>query len=233
MKREEPPCECRWVGGKRIRCAYHEEKVLKSKQPFIRPRLYATSPSLVLAVGQSIKDAPARALFFFLYLTGARINEATDFTPSRLEVFPDRYIIRLKTEKQRTPTFRKTPIPRAPTSRCGEDVMWGDVYKYIQKFGPYSYPFRIWKNMSMYMARNVPEMTFEATIQVGAEAYTDKQVVKRFNPHHFRHTRATHLVEYYGFNTASLCLFFGWSKSEYALYYTRTSDVWKAFHPNP
>lgn len=206
-----------------------ELKGAYTKRVFKRPRYYALTPESILELGNSITDDLAKALFFFVYLTGARINEATDFTPNRIAFMGDRVVIRLKTLKQQTEdSMRKVPIPIGPEAKCHEAEMWKAVSEYLKDFTIQDRPFRKWGNMSVYLRRHVTLIT-EARIRTVGGDYLDKVIEKPFHPHYLRHARATHLAEYYNFNNQQLCFFFGWTNTDMALIYTKTADVWSAF----
>lgn len=191
----------------------------------------------VIEYGDSIKDEHAQALYFFLYLTGARIREATDFTPSRLEIYDNRYSIRMKTEKQRTgDNERRIPIPRGAFSKCQEDALMDRVLKFITHSEAHQRLFDKWPSksgMTCYLRRRCPKITLEARVKTPGGDYIDRTITKPFHPHYMREVRAVHLVEYYGFNNMQLCGFFNWKNPAMALKYTRAQDVWKAFRAEP
>lgn len=192
----------------------------KPRHEPIRPIYFPNSPDVILATGQQIKDERARALYYFLYVTGCRINEATDFTPSRLTKFKDFYQIKLKTLKARSAfrKFRDVIIPRGEVCRCFENKMWNDVAPFLDKHQQFQYPFRKWRNMSEYIARKVPEVTCEALVKT-ATSWEPKVVHKRMHPHFLRHCRATHLVIYYSIPAIPLCGQMGWANLQMALIY--------------
>lgn len=186
----------------------------------VRPIYFACSRESILETGEACEDQLARALYFFLYLTGARINEATDFQRSRIEFFSSQFKIRLKTLKQRQPqySYRYVYIPRGKKAKCFENEMWEHVWKYIRGFELTEKPFKKWKNMSEYLARKI-SIQLEAIVNVGPKKWEERTLTKRFHPHLSRHFRATHLSQYYRWNVPRLCDFFGWRKPEMALIY--------------
>ena len=197
-----------------------------------RPRYYAMPPDAILNTGAGIEDTVAQATFYMTYLVGGRINEITDFTPSRLNIHDDRVLVRLKTLKQKqVDSTRRVPIPLGKLAKCHENEMWDAVSKYVAGFKMQDHPFRKWGNMSMYLHRNISLVT-EARIKTPGGDYIDKVIEKPFHPHYLRHARATHLTEYYSFGTQQLCLAFGWSNPSVALIYTKNADIWKAFNPS-
>jgi hypothetical protein len=190
----------------------------------------------VIEYGACIEDKLAQTLYYFLYITGARIREATDFSPTRLEIYDNRYAVRMKTEKQRTgDNMRKVPIPRGGLSKCHEDEMMDSILNFIVGFEAHQHLFNKWPSkagMTCYMRRRCPEITLEARVRMPSGDYIDKTITKPFHPHYMREVRAVHLVEYYGFNNMQLCGFFNWKNPAMALKYTRAQDVWKAFKPS-
>jgi len=219
-------CACRFtVKGKRIRCKLHSKEHTHPK----RPSYYAMSPDAILKLGNDIEDPLGRAMIFLVYVTGARVGEVADFAPMRLQTMPDRYLIRLKTLKQRTgDASRRIPIPRGDYARCNENEMMEDVLKYIEDSPSHGRPFRKWGNMSEYIARS-SRLKVEARKRTIGGDYTDVTIDKRLHPHYLRHARATHLVDFYGFNDMQLCSFFGWKNPEMAITYSKSQDLWKTF----
>lgn len=226
MEPELEICKCRFtVKGKRIKCELHD---VEKKEP-IRPTYHPLSPEDILKVGNSITDPLAQAAFFFTYLTGGRINEITDFSPNRLEVMEDRYIVRMKTLKRRTAdNMRRVPIPRGSFAKCHENEMMEVVVKYLASCPSFSHPFKKWGNMSAYFRRFIP-LTTEARVKGIDKEYRDELVSKPLHPHFLRHCRATHLADYYGLNDRQIQAFFNWAKPDMAVTYTKFQEVWKAF----
>jgi len=226
-------CGCRYTKqGKRMRCDLHQNKYVEPK----RPTYYPMSPERILALGKGIDDATAQAIFFFLYLTGGRINEVADMAPSRIQELQDRYVIRIKTLKQRKgDNIRRIPIPKGKAALCCENEMMEIVMRYVGGFSNMDKPFKKWNGpygTRLYLRRKIPELTLEARVKTVTGEYIDKEITKPFHPHYLRHARASHLVDFYRFDTAQLCAFFGWKNPAMALRYTKYLDIWKAFSPS-
>lgn len=193
-----------------------------------RPMYYANPPEVILKAGMEIKDELAQALYFFLYLAGSRINEATDFSQNRVS-YQDHVRIEMKTLKTKNPAkrYRRVIIP-IDINKCHEREMWDIVKGFLTSFDTFDNPFKKWNNMSVYIARNI-ELECEAKVLCSDGVWRDQKVTKPLHPHYLRHCRASHLVEYYEFTTTELCQFFGWTDSDMAVKYTSGSDVRAAF----
>lgn len=195
-----------------------------------RPILYASKPQMVLDAGSCVEDNLAKAMYYFLYLTGGRINEATEHSNNKIEMEKDCVEVFMKTLKTRKEykKRRRVLIPLGKYARCYENEMWKEVWDYLGSFDSFQKPFRKWKNMSEYLARKIT-LTAEANVKGESGVWYDKVITKRFNPHYLRRCRATHLVSYYDFNPTQLVRFFGWSDVNMSLEYTQMKDLRDAF----
>lgn len=202
----------------------------KLKKEPVRPMPYPAAPNELYRVGNEVLDDRAKALYFFLYITGCRINEATDFIPSRVSFFDTHIIIRLKTLKARSEfrRYRYVVIPLAKHAKCHESEMWQIVLRYIQQFDNTENPFAHWRNMSEYLARHIT-LTIEAHIKTSSGNWIDKVITKRFNPHFLRHCRLTHLSDYYDLNINQLADFAGHANINMTARYIKIRDLTKAF----
>lgn len=203
----------------------------KRKTPLTRrPELMAISPQYILENGLKIEKDDARALYFLSYLLGARINEMTRLYVSRFKEFQVMVKVENVPTEKHSNKFETRPlvIPLAENALCLENEMWADVKGFLAKFDAFSTPFNRWKNMSEYLARNAT-ITAEATIYHLDKGTTSSKIItKRFNPHFFRHCRATHLAVYYKFNEMTLCKFFGWTKADMAIRYVQANILEEA-----
>lgn len=203
------------------------------------------SPEDILTQGNSTKDELAKALYFFIYLTGARIGEAVRFKLHDLERFENYYKIRLPVEKKRDKTkyhTRSVIIPCGAKAKCLENEMLKVVLEFL-KNNTSEYPFWVWgkgnqlKNipprpsyMSQYLRRNCYIEAYAQTKTTTGWMEIKKQ--KLLNPHYLRHCRASHLAtkQYYDLNDAQLKLFFEWSPtSDMPGRYTHLRDKEKLF----
>ncbi len=181
------------------------------------------SPKKVLEYTEMIEDDLAKALFSFLYLTGARISEATLFKPiDILHEDKDKVKLVITTLKRRKPKKRISVIPINPKyAKCYEDKHWEIVSSYIRQFSPSEKVFARWGNMSEYLKRHVPELEGAgATLQGERIVYT-----KPFNPHFLRHCRNSHLVEVYHASSHELKAFNDWSNTNPAEVYVHVQNV--------
>lgn len=195
-----------------------------------RPIPYASPPIELYHKGLMIENKPAKALYFFLYLTGARINEATAFSPSHITLYDNYITIRLKTLKARS-DFRRNrhiPIPLGIHAKCNEIAMWDIVANYLQRFDVNDKPFMLWKNMSEYLAEKIT-IRIEASVRNDKGRWNDEIITKRFNPHYLRHCRLTHLVDVYQLGITQVADFAGHANINMSARYVRSRELIKAF----
>jgi len=194
-----------------------------------RPQYYALTPEVILNAGKEISDELSQAMYFFIYLTGCRVSEAKDFSINRIS-YMDGYVrIEMKVLKTRDESkmWRRALIP-LEIDKCHEFEMWEFVKGYIKGFGSFDRPFTKWGNMSEYLKRHIV-LVCEAKKKGMDGIWRDGKIEKPFHPHYLRICRATHLCEYYQFDSNDLCRFFGWSDPKMALRYTSQADVKQAF----
>lgn len=197
-----------------------------------RPKLFPVQPNIIYDIGQGIEDPLAKALFFFLYLTGCRINEATRFQVNHLR-YDDNFatvkIYRLKQRAHDRSTLDELIIP-IKGGLCNEAKMWSVVSRFLSDCQNFEYAFRPIKNMSEYLARRV-------RITADAEFYnpttnnwaTHDPINKRLNPHWLRHCRASHLAEYYDLSERQLMSYFGWKRADMASTYVKLTQMRATF----
>lgn len=230
-------CDCRfdYVTGKRVICKRH---ALKAKKKLPMRELDPIPPSSLLEIGRGIGDPIARGLFFLTYLTGARISEAVDFRTSHLTEQNSFWKIKVKVLKKRNGLFnqRNVLIPKPPLSRCGEAEMMAELLSVLRSCPPTIRPFRVWGQaegkghyMSKYLARKVSISIPGKIRNLATGAWTETTISKPLGPHYLRKCRATHLVEYYGFNSAQLMVFFEWSDPKMPMAYVGAFDLAQAF----
>ena len=151
---------------------------------------------------ESPKPMRDRALVVMLYLTGARISEVVrKITPIQIEVqnFHDSdfmVISNVECLKRRKNNIAKRNIA-ININREGEFLVY----------------------LRYYMDRSADdEPLFNISRQ---HAYTIIRCLRDdFFPHYLRHLRCSHLSSLYGFNSAELRQYFGWSDDKPAATYT-------------
>lgn len=220
-----PFCNCRFDSktGKRIYCELHQKKEHEH-----RPTYDVVSPLSIFKQGQGISDPLARALYFLLYCSGARIGEAARFQLLGLNVTEEYYFVKMPLEKKRNkniPHFRETPIPRGNKALCFENEMMAEVLKFLKTTNA-DYPFWKWglnsnrpDYMSAYMLRNAT-MTSKTIIKVKNQ-WVEKEITRPLLCHWLRHNRASHCGDrkYYDMSDGELRIYFDWSKADMAVKY--------------
>jgi site-specific recombinase XerD len=155
-----------------------------------------------------------RALFCFLYLTGARVEEVVmgkkkvgvkkkdlEFVKVGGKGF---LVVSLYTLKNRKHPIRKVPIPIKR-----EGVLVKYVLDYVEKLNSENYLFSFTKQRAWQIIRFI------------LDKYKRKSKNKFMNANHFlRHCRLTHLVTIYDFTDQDLVRFAGWSSSMPAVVYS-------------
>jgi site-specific recombinase XerD len=155
-----------------------------------------------------------RALFCFLYLTGARVEEVVmgkkkvGVKKKDLELVKvgrkDFLVVSLYTLKNRKHPIRKVPIP---VKR--EGVLTKYVLDYVEKLNSENYLFPFTKQRAWQIIRFI------------LDKYKRESKNKFMNANHFlRHCRLTHLVTIYDFTDQDLVRFAGWSSSMPAVVYS-------------
>lgn len=198
---------------------YSHGPQLKIKKPI--PEALTPGEISVLARKYTGRD---RALFYFLYLTGARIIEALNVRIQDVRKEGNGiHTVRLTTVKNRRTRFRMIPILHHKIER----PMLEYILNYIGK--------PRWKKargddslvFPGLSKRNAWNRLAKETITLRAVMGTRviEKYTKKINPHYLRHCRLSHLVQYYGFNDTQLTRFAGWTNSEPAQIYVHLD--WK------
>jgi len=202
------------------------------KKPIPEP----ISQEEIFNLGKTIQDLQDKALFYFLYLTGARITEALqtqcrDISLKNLKLKSGRRVkaiaIDLLTLKRRKGIPRRTIF----VNPMGLDK---EMYKVIEELRtsrpkPDTYLFEYGDIKSQKARKNAYWHIKKITYSIrGIEPPDGKMVLMPdfgLYLHYLRHCRATHLAQVYGYNNRELMLYFGWSSSQVADVYTNLSPV--------
>ncbi|VVB77439.1 Phage integrase family protein [uncultured archaeon] len=198
-----------------------------------KPKLLPVTPSRALEILKITEEANddwvVASLNSLCFMTGARINEAVQFTRNSI-ILQDstRARVRLPVEKKRRPNIKRTvPIPIAKQyAKTLEDRAWHDYFRAALEDKSYvDMLFKRWGNMSEYIRRRSPDFEFMAELPDGREAV----ITRKLHAHFWRHVRASHLNDYYGFDSYQLKEYFDWSDSRPADTYVNVRKTEKLF----
>lgn len=196
------------------------EAIARAVQPK-RLKVFPATREALLKAGRSMKDNHDRALFFTLYLSGARISEiiGQDSTPDQQGCSPlikedfdykpgVELSFALQTLKRhdRNPRYPTAPDREPYTSMIYEVLTWlnqkqdGDVIFNIRRT---AFNNRLSK----------------VKIAVKPFGRSESIVEKKMNPHYLRHCRLTHLAVYHHWTDSQIRTFAGWTTSALASQY--------------
>ena len=162
------------------------------------------------ALKDACRNKRDEAFIAMLYETGARIGELIDLTVGDIEDHRNgrKVVIAGKTGPRRLPLLEATPAINAwlndhpdPTK---DAPMWCQLRAAEKKLSYHYIRQKLLVRAGERAAKADPE-TFAADPDAPAE---DIGFHKPLNPHHFRHSRASHLAN--EFTEAQLCEWFGW-----------------------
>lgn len=191
-----------------------QEKPVRSagKKP-VKPIPEAMTMGEILQLGGTYQDTGDQALFYFCYLTGARISEALDVTARDIQDKGDYLTVKLITRKNQRVPFREVPIPTTQKER----PMLSHIYEYIKGDpGDRIFPGLSRNNAWFRLSRKSIRIR---AILLGENREIIRDYVKKINPHYLRHCRLTHLVQHYGYNELRLMRFAGWTNTQPAIVY--------------
>lgn len=185
-----------------------------------KPVPEALSMGRILALGQYYTDPQERALFYFCYLTGARISEAlasrvNDISASSSEALGEFLVVKLVTLKNRRVPLRNVPVPMKHMER----PMVNAISDYVVSRGMdgSDRPLFSFSRTNAWNRLSKIEFTVRALDKNRKEIISD--YTRPINPHYLRHCRLTHLVQHYDFNEIQLMRFAGWTNSKPAIIY--------------
>jgi integrase/recombinase XerD len=159
-------------------------KVLHKKWPqkhLPLPKVPVTYPTVlsqieVVEIINTLKSLKNRTIIMFLYSTGARISECTKIKISDLDI--SRMQVNIQEGKGRKQRF----IPLSP-------LMLLTLYRYIDVYKPEIYLFEKLNCAGSQMRPvNIQAICIISRKQT-------KSIYKKYTPHTFRHSFATHLLE--------------------------------------
>lgn len=180
----------------------------------------------IYSLGQMIQERPLiKALFYFTYLTGARITEALMVSRSDIqsETLKGQPIITIKLrtlKKKRGTKFRVVPVWISKENNPTECKMWNVIKPYVTRtqtghiFILGGSPGRVRRRIGYYFGRDI-KLTTKAVYKM---KFLDSYEFSLY-PHYLRHCRLTHMAQIYGFDEMKLMQFAGWSSTKPAAIY--------------
>lgn len=209
----------------------------------IRPDLEVLPPGALYDLIAEETDERLKALASLIYLTGARISEVEEFQPRNLTMKGDIAVFKMLNLKNRAPSrrWKLIPIP-VKECRCMEDKFLALLMAYISGMDVFAHPFKFWARTGFSRAtkkRGVVDYSrsnlhkYLGKIELRTVAYyrsgEQRPISKPLNPHYLRHSRATHLPEYYGVGGEELMFFMGWSDIRMSGTYVHLTNLEKVF----
>lgn len=191
----------------------------------IKPVPEVLTRQTIYDLGAKINRPIVRALYYFMYLTGARITEALmvmrkDIQAEHLKGKPF-ITVRLHTLKKRRGTkFRIVPIWISSQENPVEASMWEVVKPFVQQvssghiFSLGGSPNRVRRRVGYYFGKDITVETRAVFKMKFLEDYSFK-----LYPHYLRHCRLTHMAQIYGFDEIKLMRYAGWSSTAPASIY--------------
>ncbi|MEM3859504.1 MAG: site-specific integrase [Candidatus Micrarchaeaceae archaeon] len=180
--------------------------------------VYAPSQQAIFDKGMELKDKELRALYYFLYLSGARISEALALRYGDVEypvsIEGHRYAkVRLITLKNKRRGLRFLPIPLYIPLEASMFELFKSVYEHrIDKvFKDVGSRNNVWNKLHS-------KISFDCDVLDMKTKKVSKENVA-LHPHLLRHFRLTHLVTIYNYNAFQLQDFAGWARQDMAVIY--------------
>jgi integrase len=160
----------------------------------------------------------ARFVFAYLYLTGQRASEALETRRSHIQVKEKNGVEYLAVDSV---TLKTRSIPRReiaiPMNRR-ERPMVDSVLKHIEEFALDAKIIQVTR-MTLWNWLSPVTVPCVRALDVRHRKLVDIPV--RIHPHYLRHTRATHMADYYDFNHLKLMKYFGWTNPAMPNYYVK------------
>ena len=165
------------------------------------------------ALKDACRNTRDRAFIAILYETGARIGELIDLTVGDIEDHKHgrKIVIDGKTGQRRLPLLEATPaINKWLNDHPGPSKhapLWCQLRDAQSKLSYHYIRQKLLVRAGERAAKNDPEQFAESS-DAANKPPEELEFHKPLNPHHFRHSRATHLAN--EFKEAQLCEWFGW-----------------------
>lgn len=202
------------------------------KKPIAEP----ISQEEIFNLGRTVQDPQDRALIYFIYLTGGRINECLqvqcrDIRLKRIKLKSGRWVkgiaVDLLTLKRRKGIPRRTIF----INPMGLDKEMFNVIEELRvsRHKMDTYLFRYGDIKSQKARKNAYWHVKAVKYSIRGIAPPDGKMVLMpdfgIHPHYLRHCRTTHLNAIYGYNDHELMLYFGWASTAMATRYTNLNPV--------
>jgi len=165
------------------------------------------------ALKDACRNTRDRAFIAMLYETGARIGELIDLTVGDIEDHKHgrKVVIDGKTGQRRLPLLEATPAINSwlndHPDPAKDAPLWCQLRDAESELSYHYIRQKLLVRAGERAAKNDPEQ-FTKQSDVADTPPEELEFHKPLNPHHFRHSRATHLAN--EFKEAQLCEWFGW-----------------------
>jgi len=166
------------------------------------------SKERILKLSHGLKNSGVRACYFFLYLSGCRVSEATKVKPGDIEIKDNCIIANIITLKNRLKGLRNIPIAWFD---CEIETKMGDyVLNHIRKV-PENTP--VFPYSRFRMAHNLGKLVINDMRGLHGKQWVN---IPEFHihPHYLRHCRLTHLVTERNYGAVELMQFAGWTNTK-------------------
>ncbi len=185
-----------------------------------KPLPHVVTLEYLYRISEQLNDTESKALFYALYLTGARISELLE--TERKDYHVENYrgykvmYVDLITLKRKQKMIRSVPI-MLDYSRTDEELKMADLlWKYIITMKPDQSPFPFVRKTAWKKIRT--PISVRAVSPNGEYLKNHEFLI---HPHYLRHCRLTHLVQYYRYDTSYLKKITGWTNDTPAKVYVQ------------
>jgi site-specific recombinase XerD len=165
---------------------------------------------------QTMRRWELTGLGAFLYLSGARISEALMVKNKDITMTDAGFKVTLKTLKSRVWNIRDVPIQPWKSDKAFYEVLksYMDDHKDPEE---HLFSFRTRNHVNNLMKK----IWTKPITQLDHINRRWLDLPYRMRPHYFRHCRASHLVNEFGFDDISLMKFFGWTSIKPCIFYIK------------